>query len=404
MASGVMEELFQHSTDIVSESVLITIIAKFLNCLPDFICLFDFEGNIICANESFLSNFTDQHKESFYPYYLDNQSKTLLLNNLHLVKTNQLSINNMVLKHKWSKQHVQWSLKSAAEVGLSHLVICSGHEENSFSFVQYFNKNTKATPRLHGKAAHSSLKTSPPMSIRDIDDVSLTRPVELDAVARLIDYGEEQMRKKIMHSSKKSAERSIRDAYREAEELSLLMEQKQTFVRSIAHEIRTPLNVVVSGLQLLDIELGPKSPVASTIEDMRLACEAAVDTIGDFLAYEKINDGILTADKRLTNFQASVSKCLRPFQLQAKSKGVDLRTAFDDSGGVALVDMDEYKMNQVVRNLVSNAIKFSSESSVVRVRVCRLKVSESRENVRLEVHDQGPGISKVRLGSVHLLV
>ena len=396
MASGIMTELLQHSTDIVSESLLITILAKFLNCLPSYTCLLDFDGNIICANKQFLLNFTDHHRETFYPFYLENVSKTLLLNNLHMLKTKHVSVTNMTLRHRWSKRNVQWSLTKAAEVGLENFVVCSGHEENSFSFIQYFNQNSQSkSAKLpeNSKEKNQSAKTYP---MHGKDDTSITRPVELEAVARLIDYGEEQMRKKLLHSSKKSAERSIRDAHREAEELAQLMEQKKTFVRSIAHEIRTPLNVVVSGLQLLEMEIGQISSVASTIEDMRLACEAAVDTISDFIAYEKVDGGLLVADRRLINFYGSVSKCLRPFQLQARAKGVDFQAEFDDSRGVAMVEMDEYKMNQVVRNLVSNAIKFSKEHDVVRVKIYRTKSKdESRENVRLEVFDQGPGISKV---------
>ena len=405
MSSGDIGALFKQWDNIISESLLLAIISKFLNCLSIYVCILDVEGNIVCANELFLKAFTDCSNESFFPWYLDNQSKVVLQNKLKLVNNKHIYVNNMVLKHNWGKNNIQWSLQSAKEVGLENLIVLSGYERHSIA--QMFRRNLKVSTTQEEQRVPSP-PSSPPkksvISLGDFEAMSLTRPAELETVARLIDYGEQESRKKLVQKTKRAAEKKVRDAKNEVENLMLLMSQKQTFVRSIAHEIRTSLNVVVSGLQLLDIELGPKSPVASTIEDMRLACEAAVDTIGDFLAYEKINDGILTADRRLIDFFESSRKCLRPFRLQAKSKGVDLRTAFDDSGGVALVDMDEYKMNQVVRNLVSNAIKFSSEGSVVRVRVCRLKVSESRENVRLEVHDQGPGISKVRLGSVYLLL
>ena len=67
MSSGDIGALFKQWENIISESLLLAIISKFLNCLSIYVCILDVEGNIVCANELFLKSFTDCSNESFFP-------------------------------------------------------------------------------------------------------------------------------------------------------------------------------------------------------------------------------------------------------------------------------------------------------------------------------------------------
>jgi signal transduction histidine kinase len=148
-----------------------------------------------------------------------------------------------------------------------------------------------------------------------------------------------------------------RDRRAETEDLAALIDHKKTVMRAVVEEIKTPFNVVLSGLVALETGEGTSPQALETIKDMKAACQEAVETIGDFIAFERLDSDLGDVDRKETNFYALVAKCLRSFQLQSKTDKIELKFISDEEGAPANVAVEESKMNQVLRSLISTAMK-----------------------------------------------
>jgi signal transduction histidine kinase/CheY-like chemotaxis protein len=219
------------------------------------------------------------------------------------------------------------------------------------------------------------------------------------------------------------------------EKSSRLMEERQAFIRYISHEIRTPLNTVFLGMTYAKSELeelAPLSPdqvepIIETVDDMAGSCQTALSILNDLLTFDKIESGKMTLDLDDANCWSFFRDTVKPFVVQARQKSVAISCSPNNARGEGgtlwtekyFVRVDQHKMSQVVRNLVSNAVKFTPEGGDVRIIVRRLTAEEkaahneeateenpkdvatvapdptaNEEMMRLEVIDSGAGISK----------
>ena len=173
------------------------------------------------------------------------------------------------------------------------------------------------------------------------------------------------------------------------EALRVLLEAKKSYVRYISHELRTPLNAATLGLNMVVTQLKKKrrktpeeKEMCETLSDIRLACSTAVDILNDLLSFEKLESGILVLHREDISVVKFMKEGIVMFSAQAKEKGVtlDLVSTIDEGTLKKFpcarllrendeFNCDRFKMDQVLRNLVSNAIKFSPEGGKVTLRV-----------------------------------
>lgn len=190
---------------------------------------------------------------------------------------------------------------------------------------------------------------------------------------------------------------------------------KRDVVRYLSHEVRTPLNTASLGLsltqQLLEtvtqavaaaannLSTMDRTPVVNhTLEELRHVhgqlleiSSIAVDTteslsigvsiLNDLLTYEKIEGGILELDAHVAPINPLLVDTVRIFSPQARASGITMSLYIDarmivtqedarhapDSASVSVL-MDTSKISQVIRNLISNAIKFSAPGAAVHVK------------------------------------
>ena len=186
----------------------------------------------------------------------------------------------------------------------------------------------------------------------------------------------------------------------EVDELRRKLHVKSLFVRSVSHEIRTHLNVVFSALLWLEFESASQSKIfRDTIQMTMEACTSAVDELNDMLAYEKLDENILTVESSPVAVAPFIDGTIKPFNVQAQQKKI--RIVYEESEALqeVFVSADEHKLSQVLRNLLANAVKFTLANGTVTVRAMRM-VKESKEEgpkdwIRIEVIDDGYGITKV---------
>ncbi len=192
--------------------------------------------------------------------------------------------------------------------------------------------------------------------------------------------------------------RDITERRRTQEAMRMAMEEakasvrlKSQFLANMSHEIRTPLNGIVgmTGL-LLDTELtSEQRTFANTV---RTSADCLLTIINDILDFSKIEAGMLTFEQRPFALRVPVETCLQLMAERAHTKGLELAYLIDDNVPVQVVG-DAGRLQQVLLNLVGNALKFTERGEVV-VRVRR--ESEEGENVwlRFTVTDTGIGIGR----------
>jgi signal transduction histidine kinase len=190
-----------------------------------------------------------------------------------------------------------------------------------------------------------------------------------------------------------------------------LLDAKKQYVRYISHEIRTPLNSMFLGLQLLADDLENCSAPRDVkryenLCDVQLSCSAALDTLNDLLTFEKLDSGILQLHVQEMNARKFVSDCVKMFSAQANAHRVSLEIKdFMQSQDQELerdhenkdmnkdglpdelahkqihpehgdavpleshdtISLDKFKIAQVIRNLISNALKFTPAGGSVTV-------------------------------------
>jgi hypothetical protein len=169
-------------------------------------------------------------------------------------------------------------------------------------------------------------------------------------------------------------------------------------VRHIGHEIRNPLNTIQGLLEVLQIELKPfrdvlQENIFEIITTCRESCSLGKEIISDLVAFEQIAAGKYTLELSHTSILNYVYESIRPFIVAARAKRVNVVLQKRNCVETTMVNIDLMKMGQVMRNVLSNAVKFCKAGGEVVV-----TVTEEGAVVTVAVTDQGPGMTEEQIG------
>jgi CheY-like chemotaxis protein/HAMP domain-containing protein len=186
-----------------------------------------------------------------------------------------------------------------------------------------------------------------------------------------------------------------------AAELALTSKYKSEFLANMSHELRTPLNsILILGQQLTDNPEGNLS--SKQVEFARTIHSAGSDLlnlISDILDLSKIESGTVTVEAEEIYFSNIVATVARPFRHEAEARQLSFETTVDPSLGASF-STDAKRLQQVLKNLLSNAFKFTSQGGV-KLSVTAVVggwtpdhpvLSESPVVIAFEVSDTGIGI------------
>jgi PAS domain S-box-containing protein len=173
-----------------------------------------------------------------------------------------------------------------------------------------------------------------------------------------------------------------RDARSEAEEANRL---KDEFLATISHELRSPLNAILGWARLLSDSKVREEQLERALEIIDRNAQAQARLIEDLLDVSRIVSGKLSVQMRPVTLNTTAQGVVTDMRPAASVKGIVLRL-IEDEEIMLLGDAD--RLQQVVWNLISNAIKFTPEGG--RIDVSLKRVGESAE---LLVSDTGRGIS-----------
>ncbi|WP_192954785.1 PAS domain-containing hybrid sensor histidine kinase/response regulator [Gallaecimonas mangrovi] len=165
---------------------------------------------------------------------------------------------------------------------------------------------------------------------------------------------------------------------------------KSMFLANMSHEIRTPMNAVLGMLQLLH-----KTNLSSRQEDYaskaQIAATSLLALLNDILDYSKIDAGKLELDPHPFEMSRLMQDLAVVMSANLRSKPIELLFDFDPEIPPSLIG-DQLRLQQVLINLTSNAIKFTDKGEVV-VKVEQAHVDDDKVQLRLSVTDTGIGIS-----------
>lgn len=183
--------------------------------------------------------------------------------------------------------------------------------------------------------------------------------------------------------------RSERAARSEAERA---LQLKDDFLATLSHELRTPLNAVLGWSQILRRSTAPED-LEQGLEVIERNAKLQAQLIDDLLDMSRIMSGKVVLDVQPTEMVMIVSAAMDSVRHSASAKEIRLRTFFDPEGG--LVAGDATRLQQIVWNLLTNAIKFTPQGGGVDIIVRRKEAQ-----IELIVRDTGIGIDPAHLPSI----
>lgn len=172
---------------------------------------------------------------------------------------------------------------------------------------------------------------------------------------------------------------------------------KSTFISSMSHEIRTPLHAILEAGNFL-LKDNPRPDQLEFIRVLRGAGNNLLGIVNDILDISKLEAGMTTLDERPVHADQLVKQVLDTYRPACRSKGVELRAVFP-LNEVPLVLADGGKLVQVLNNLVSNAVKFTSTGEIV-ISLDYDTEENNRHKLSFRIRDTGKGIAEDRLAQI----
>ncbi|TLP80210.1 response regulator [Maribacter sp. ACAM166] len=165
---------------------------------------------------------------------------------------------------------------------------------------------------------------------------------------------------------------------------------KSRFLSMMSHEIRTPLNAI-TGLSHILGDTNPREDQRDNIEALNYSGKILLNLLNNVLDFSKMETSVIELDLIPTDILAAVKQIKKIHEPACLSKGIALDLEIDEE--LPNVWLDIVRFNQVINNLVSNAIKFTEKGNVT-LKIIRHKHINGNVLMRTEIIDVGIGITQ----------
>jgi PAS domain S-box-containing protein len=183
------------------------------------------------------------------------------------------------------------------------------------------------------------------------------------------------------------SERKVRQ---EAEQASRL---KDEFLATLSHELRSPLNAIVGWVHIARRHAGDNPELSKSLDTIERNVRAQTQIVNDLLDMSRIMTGQVRLDLQTLNLRDAVANAVEAIRPAADAKRVRVEKALDESIGWTKVD--PARLQQMLWNLLANAVKFTAPGGRVRVALGRVN-----SHAEIVIQDSGVGISPAFLPHV----
>lgn len=254
-------------------------------------------------------------------------------------------------------KHVSMFVHAADE---SKILRISRHLEQDLSW-----SGSLPLLKADGQAAeldwNISIHTAPSIRLAIISDVTEKRLIEAE-------------REQLLES-----ERAARTASERANRL------KDEFLATLSHELRSPLNAIIGWSQVLKFRPPSAADLAEGLESIERSAKLQAELINDLLDVSRIISGKLRLNVQSVDVDALIRDALATAMPAARAKGVQLQHSMKSLG--RRISVDPARLQQVIWNLVNNAVKFTPRNGTV----CA-DITQDHDFLEIRVSDSGQGI------------